>query len=53
MDKTTATNTPEFNQKFNQNKGELRNRKPKFNQNTTKTQKREIKTKYSGLYTEV
>ncbi len=29
MEKTTATNTPEFNQKFNPNKGEPRNRKTK------------------------
>ena len=54
MEKTTATNTPDVTPNVTPNKGERRKQKSKFTPNKEELRNRkEVATKYSGLYTEV
>ena len=54
MEKTTASNTPKFNAKFNASKGERRKQKPELNATETQQKNKrvaptEVATKYTGL----
>ena len=54
MEKTKDANTPDVTPNVTPNKGERRKQKPKFTPNKEELRNRkEVATKYSGLYTEV